>query len=108
MQSEGFVLCSPGRKLKPVGVVICSEAINSWGCFSPISDPECSLAPPISQQKVGGNWRISCGLRILKPLYVEMLAFLFVFLPLGFIAKDMQKASLCAIHCIDCYKLFHL
>lgn len=39
IQSEGFALCSPGRKLKPVGVVICSEAINSWGCFSPVSDP---------------------------------------------------------------------
>lgn len=35
IQSEGFILCSPGRKLKSFGVVICSEAINSWGCFAP-------------------------------------------------------------------------
>lgn len=58
----------------------------------------------------GGNWVTAHGLRILKPLYLEMLAFPFlpVFLPLGLITNDTQKTSFWATHAIDCHTPFHL
>lgn len=110
IHSERFIVYSPGRKLKPKGFVICSEAINSWECFPPVLG---SMSVPWLHPSLSRMWRKmknGLWLRIPKPLYLEMLSFQFY--TVSFLSwthhQDIPKPFLQASHSIDCYKLFHL
>lgn len=95
IHSERFILYSPGRKLKPKGFVICSEAVNSWECFPPVPGPMSVPWPHPSLSRMWRKTKNGLWLRIPKLLYLECSPFNFTqfLFCLGLITKISQNLS---------------